>query len=67
MLGPAEGDAEATLLGDPDADGSLLCKNDGLTDGIRMLGSADGDAEATLLGDPDADGTLLGKDDGLTD
>lgn len=63
MLGLVDGDEEATLLGDEEADGALLGSEDGVTDGSRMLGTSDGDADATLLGDEDADGALLGNTD----
>ena len=63
MIGLVDGDEEATLLGDKEADEALLGNNDGVTDGSRMLGLAEGDAKATLLGDDDAEGTLLGNTD----
>lgn len=69
LLGLVDSDEEeAALLGDKDADGALLGKDDGVTDGSRLLGPADGspdgDADVSLLGGEDADGALLlGKKD----
>ncbi len=64
MLGPADGDEEVTLLGDKDADGALLGKNDRLGDDDDA-GSLLGNTES--LGDNDCEGALLGNDDGVTD